>query len=332
MFALFLVSFSLQLAFTVAEVKEGQAPLIIVSLDGMDWRILNQHVLNTPNLNFIAETGVKAEYMINVVPSSTWPNHHTLLTGLYPESHGIVSNIFWDPVYEEMFVFGFDCSNFDPKFYSDAEPIWLTLQKQGGRSASYFWPASTSYAEKPTYYIKETCLFNCSAVSSKDLPRYRNRTRPGFPPYFHCAFDVRGPWSDRVNKAIEWLQSNNPPHFVALYFTQPDKAGHKYGGYFSQKYKEMVERVDREAVGLLLKRLKDSDLLQKVRFFNFFFHRINATVDSKNARPPPRLPGIRMFLINKLANSPLRDKIVVQMRQGSGSKRFYFLCFSSYFR
>lgn len=270
MFALFFAIFSLQLAYTVSEVNEGQPPLIIVSLDGMDWRILKRHVSNTPNFNFIAETGVKAEYLMNVVPSETWPNHQTLLTGLYAESHGIVSNVFWDPVYEEMFIFGYDCSNFDPKFYNDAEPIWLTLQKQGGRSASYFWPATTSYSEKPTYYIKETCLFDCSAVNSKDLTKYRNRTLPGFPPYIHCAFNLRGAWADRVNKAIEWLQSDKPPHFVALYFEEPDNAGHNYGP-FSQEYKDTVERVDKEAVGLLLKRLNESDLLQKVSRLLYIF-------------------------------------------------------------
>lgn len=269
MFAIFFLSFSLQLAFAVAKIKDGQSPLIIVSLDGMDWRILKNHVLNTPNLNFIAQTGVKAEYMMNVVPSVTWPNHHTFVTGLYAESHGIVANRFWDPVYEEMFIFGYDCSNFDPKFYNDSEPLWLTLQKQGGRSASYFWPGTTSYVEKPTYYEKETCLVDCSAINSKDLPKYRNRTLQGWPPYVHCAFDIfRRPWTDRVNKTIQWLQSDKPPQFIALYFEEPDSTGHAHGP-FSQQYKDTVERVDRDAVGLLIKRLNETQLLPKVRPHSF---------------------------------------------------------------
>ena len=266
MFSIFLVSFSLQLAFAEAEMKEGKAPVIIVSVDGMDWRLLKSRAFNTPNFNFIAQTGVTAEYLKNVVPSLTWPNHHSFLTGLYSESHGIVSNTFWDPVYEEMFIFGYDCSNFDPKFYNDSEPIWLSLQKQGGRSASYFWPATTSYVEKPTYYVKETCLINCSAINSKDLPKYRNRTLQGWPPYVHCAPDIKRPWSDRVNKTIQWLMSDKPPQFISLYFEEPDMTGHEHGP-FSQQYKNAVERVDRDAVGFLLKRLKETDLLEKVSFF-----------------------------------------------------------------
>ena len=172
----------------------------------------------TANLDFVAQTGVKADYIKNIVPASTWPNHHTFLTGLYSESHWIVANRFWDPVFQEKFIFGYDCSNFDP--------VWLTLQKQGGRSASYFWPATTSYTVKPTFYEKELCLVDCSAIESKDLPRYRNRTLEGFPPYVHCVFDLRQSFSVRVNKVVEWLGSDQPPHF---YFATIDTTGHEHG-------------------------------------------------------------------------------------------------------
>ena len=265
MFLIVLASFCLQFTYAGAEIKPGEPPLVIVSLDGMDWRVVKNHRL-TPNLDFIARTGVTADYIKNVVPTSTWPNHHSLLTGLYSENHGIVSNRFWDPVYEEMFIFGFDCSNFDPKFYNNSEPLWLTVQKQGGRSASYFWPATTSYAEKPTYHANETCLLDCSAINSKDLPKYRNRTLPGFPPYIHCAFDLRGLWADRVNNVMNWLLSDAPPHFVALYFEEPDTTGHEYGRS-SQQYLDAVENTDKNAVGFLLKRLNESHLLDKVGVF-----------------------------------------------------------------
>ncbi|CAH3116434.1 unnamed protein product [Pocillopora meandrina] len=85
MFFLFLLRVLFQLTHAAAEVKDDQPPLILVSLDGMDWR--------------------------------------SILTGLYPESHGIVDNVFWDPDYGEQFIFGYDCSNFDPKFYNASEPI-----------------------------------------------------------------------------------------------------------------------------------------------------------------------------------------------------------------
>ncbi|XP_073227398.1 bis(5'-adenosyl)-triphosphatase ENPP4-like [Porites lutea] len=279
MFLIVLASFCLQFTYAGAEIKPGEPPLVIVSLDGMDWRVLKNHRF-TPNLDFIARTGVTADYIKNVVPSSTWPNHHSLLTGLYSENHGIVANKFWDPVYEEIFIFGFDCSNFDPKFYNNSEPLWLTVQKQGGRSASYFWPATTSYAEKPTYHAKETCLIDCGAINSKDLPKYRNRTFPGFPPYIHCAFNLRGPWADRVNNVTHWLLSDAPPHFVALYFEEPDTTGHEHGPS-SQQYLDAVENADKNAVGFLLKRLNESHLLEKVNLIIVSDHGMDSTSSSR---------------------------------------------------
>ena len=94
-FLLFLVWFLFHFTYGVAA-KDDQAPLMIVSLDGMAWRVLKGQIANTANLNFIAQTGAKAEFIKNVMPSKTWPNHHSILTGLYAESHGIVANIFWD--------------------------------------------------------------------------------------------------------------------------------------------------------------------------------------------------------------------------------------------
>ncbi|XP_068675907.1 ectonucleotide pyrophosphatase/phosphodiesterase family member 5-like [Montipora foliosa] len=270
----------LLLACIVSRISAAQSPLIIVSMDALDWRILRSQVANTPNFDFIAQTGVKAEYIKNVEPILTWPNHHSILTGLYSESHGIVSNIFWDPVYEEMFVFGYDCSCFDPKFYNDSEPIWLTLQKNGGRSASYFWPGTTSYAEKPTYHKKETCLLDCRAIHAKDLPKYRNRTLPGFPPYVHCAFNFSIPWSDRINQAIEWLLLDEPPQFLALYFYVLDSIGHLYGPY-SQQYRETLEKLDRDAVGLLLKRLEETGLLEKVNLIFVSDHGMNSVSSTR---------------------------------------------------
>ncbi|KAK2565010.1 Bis(5'-adenosyl)-triphosphatase ENPP4 [Acropora cervicornis] len=76
---------------------------------------------------------------------------NSFFTGLYPESHGIVSNRFWDPVYQEEFIYEYDCANFDPKFYNDSEPIWPTLQRSKvnkTRSGVYFWPGFGSKDEE----------------------------------------------------------------------------------------------------------------------------------------------------------------------------------------
>lgn len=124
-----LLYFALLLRMRFATASSGDGTVVLVSMDGMRWQFIDSGYANTPNLNYLALNGVKAKYIKTVVPSKTWPNHHSFLTGLYPESHGIVSNNFWDPVYQEKFVLDYDCSNYDPKFYNASEPIWLTCRR-----------------------------------------------------------------------------------------------------------------------------------------------------------------------------------------------------------
>ena len=236
-------------------------PLVIISMDGMAWQIVNAST--APNLARVAEQGVRAKYTKNVTPTKTWPNHHSYMTGLYPESHGIVSNEFWDPMYQESFIYEYDCSIFDPKFFNMAEPIWLTLQKAGGRSGVYFWPGASGYGARPTFYEDYFCPVNCSSVDSKDLPAMRNRTMEGWPPYVHCYANYSShPFKSRVDTVMDWLKSDKPPEFVALYFDEPDWKGHGHGPE-SSEYREAVTMVD-DVVGYLIIRLEKANLLNKV--------------------------------------------------------------------
>ena len=101
-----------------------------------------------------------------------------LLQGLYPESHGIVDNTFYDLHWHEQFLRG--GSAFDGKWWG-GEPvrdvtscvcdaywvilfvvqIWLTSKRQGRKSATMFWPGSDSNitGEYPDYcYNYDTCV------------------------------------------------------------------------------------------------------------------------------------------------------------------------------
>ena len=84
---------------------------------------------NTPNFKKLSEQGVKGKGLIPPFPSATFPSMVTLTTGLYPESHGIIDNFFYD---DEGTLFSWTGDPEDPnnsKFFSQ-EPIWLTNQKE----------------------------------------------------------------------------------------------------------------------------------------------------------------------------------------------------------
>lgn len=254
--------------------------LIVVSMDGLRWQYINEGFANTPNLDSIAREGVTSKFIKTVVPSKTWPNHHSFLTGLYPESHGIVSNKFFDPVYQEKFVLDYDCSNYDPKFYNASEPIWLTLQKNGGRSGVYFWPGFGGYPEKPTFYEKPAiCPVNCSEINPKDLPNMRN-SRSGWPPYIHCMVNHSEPVANRIDKIMRWLRTDLPPRLVLLYSEDPDSTGHGFS-IESDQYRAAMERVDRDTVGYLINSLKNANMYDKV---NIMFVSDHSMTDTSSKR------------------------------------------------
>ena len=89
-----------------------QPTVILVSYDGFRWDYMEK--VHTPNLNFIASNGIKAKHLLNTFDTKTFPNHFTLVTGLYEESHGIVANTFFEPV-------------FNDTFYGKLPPLFLIL-------------------------------------------------------------------------------------------------------------------------------------------------------------------------------------------------------------
>src|SRR5438046_6041302 len=80
-------------------------PLILISLDGFRWDYCELHPNESPTLRAMKREGLTARALVPVFPSNTFPNHYSIVTGLYPAHHGIVNNDFFDPVLSEYFHF-----------------------------------------------------------------------------------------------------------------------------------------------------------------------------------------------------------------------------------
>jgi len=185
--------------------------VIVVSFDGFRWDYPDLY--NTPNLDDMALQGVKAEYLLSSFPTKTFPNHYTLATGLYPDHHGIINNSFYAAELGGIYRIG----NVDMVTNPDAyfgEPIWVTAEKQGVKSASYFWVGS------------EAAIMGIS-------PSYWN------------AYNGDIPYLPRVDQVISWLKMplNQRPGLVFLYFDEPDGIAHRYGPEH-QETSEVVNYVD----------------------------------------------------------------------------------------
>ena len=185
-----------------------QAPVtILVSIDGFRPDYLDRGV--TPNLTALAANGVSAS-MRPSFPSKTFPNHWTLVTGLVPDHHGIVANTMEDETRPgEKFTMATD----DPFWWNAAEPIWVTAEKAGIRTATMFWPG----ANVPW-----------GGVRSSEWP---NPVTGGVRPEDWQQYNQAVTGTQRVDAVIDWLRRPvaTRPRFVTLYFDTVDTAGHQYG-------------------------------------------------------------------------------------------------------
>lgn len=184
------------LACTVNDHSENVT--VVVSLDAFRWDYTD--IYDTPNMNAIAAEGVKAT-MKPSFPASTFPNHYTLATGLYPDHTGIVNSSFWDGKTQKTYSMGDNETRNDPYYYG-GEPIWNTAQRQGVRAANIYWVGSD---------------ININGSMPEIMHFWNDEPR----------FDYGG----RVNEALRILNlpEDERPRLLMVYFDDPDATTHEFG-------------------------------------------------------------------------------------------------------
>lgn len=214
---------------TPAPKQGGYSPLILISIDGFRADYLDRGL--TPNLAALAAGGVRAQAMRPAFPSLTFPNHYTLVTGLYPDHHGIVNNRFTDPVSGKKFVYKDIHTTSDPMWWG-GEPIWIGAERQGKRAATMFWPGSDVAID-------------------------------GVRPDYWKPFDGKVSADARVAQVLAWLDLPvaQRPDFVTLYFDAVDHVGHDHGPD-SPEVNDAIAATDR-ALGHLLAGLRQRGLADK---------------------------------------------------------------------
>src|SRR5271169_4316508 len=128
--------------------------VILISLDGFRYDYAQRY--HATNLLALATRGASVpQGMIPSYPTLTFPNHYTIITGLYPEHHGIVANRFYDPARKESYGYRDSKSVADGSWYGGT-PLWVLAEQQGMRSASFFWVGSEADIQgvRPSYYLK----------------------------------------------------------------------------------------------------------------------------------------------------------------------------------
>lgn len=232
---------------------QANAPLIVISLDGFRADYYDRGL--TPTLAALGHAGVHAKAMRPSFPSVTEPNHYTLMTGLYPDHHGIVDNTMVDPAMPGMAFGGphTQGTDYDPRWWNQATPLWVTAERGGLKTASSLWPGDEAviHGVAPSY-LQE-----------------RPKPRP-------LVFNM----DKQVDLVLGWLDlpPDKRPALVRLHLDDVDLMGHLYGPDSPEVNKAIV-KVD-TVLGRFIEGLKTRGLYDHINIVVVSDHGM-ATVSSE---------------------------------------------------
>lgn len=228
--------------------KYNQPYLIVISLDGFRWDY--PEIYHLSHFDSIAQIGVKARSIQPCFPTVTFPNHYSMATGLYPDHHGIVQNKFYVPSMKLTYKIGDQKTVMDGRFYG-GEPIWVTAEKQGLKTASFYWVGSEASIKErqPTYWKV-----------------YENKI----------------PFNQRIDTVINWLQlpEEKRPHLVLFYLPEPDGISHDFGP-ISKENKDMVTYLD-SLMWIFVNKLKTLAIGNEINVIITSDHGMSALNNDKN--------------------------------------------------
>lgn len=222
-----MVCSTLSLTSLNSESAQKKPYLLLISLDGFRWDYVEKY--RPPNLSAFVDKGVKAESLVPTFPSKTFPNHYSIATGMYPDKHGILGNVFKSYENGVNFSYKNKTTATDGRFYKGS-PIWLEANKARMVTASYFFVGTEAGIQGD------------------------------YPTYYHT-FDPSIKNEDGVDQAINWLEmpEEKKPHLILMYFGDMDKTGHDYGPGNEGKIKEALFELDK-SLGDLFKRVEATGL------------------------------------------------------------------------
>lgn len=258
--------------------------VVLISIDGFRFDYTNR--FKTAFIDKFAKQGASAPYMLPCYPSATFPNHYSIVTGLYPSHHGVVGNNMYDVNTNENY------SIINPKAVKDSKwyggtPLWVLAEEQGMLSACYFWPGSEADIKqtRPTYYYdyNETITIN-----------------------------------ERIEQVVNWLElpEEKRPHLITFYLPELDQAGHLFGPnspitalaaqYIDLAVEKLVERLSETGLPINFVILSDHGMvaLNQEKLLSF-----PAAIDSEEIKVVENGSYVSVFVKDKEHIEPWFEKL-----------------------
>lgn len=219
------------------------APVLMISIDGLrpgDVIDAQQRGLKLPNLRRFIVEGSYAAGVIGNLPTVTYPSHTTLMTGVAPARHGIVSNTTFDP--NQINAGGWYWYATD----IEVRTLWDAAHDAGLSTANVHWPVSVG-ARHVDWNLPQIWRSGhdddrklMSAVASPGLVMKLERA-VGRPYAQGIDESIEGD-ANRASFAVHLIDEHRPG-FMTVYLTALDHQQH-LSGPDSPEAKAVLERID----------------------------------------------------------------------------------------
>jgi predicted AlkP superfamily pyrophosphatase or phosphodiesterase len=203
-------------------------PVLMVSIDGLrpgDVLEAKARGMTVPHLSEFLTKGSYSTGVHNVLPTLTYPNHTTLITGVWPTVHGIYSNATFDPLRANMG--GWYWYTSDIK----VPTLWSAVKDQGGNVASISWPVSVGAP------VDENIPEYWRAGTADDVKLQRVLASPGLAARLEHETGIPLQDATQDSPASDTIKSQYAAHIMAdfkpelftVHLNGVDNVQHKYG-------------------------------------------------------------------------------------------------------
>lgn len=241
----------------------GDAPedgtvLIVVSYDAFRTEYLKRN--SASYMVELGRNGTWAEYLRNVFPTKTFPNHHSIATGVFPNQHGVMANGLYDHGRGRI-NYSYELFHFNEELV----PIWTLNEQRGGHSGCMMWPGS-------------------------DFPYTRSNVS--------CShlqpFNLTVPWNDRVDTAFRWIRDpTRPANLVMLYIEEPDYYGHIYSPE-SDRVAQLVVKLN-DLTRYIHDKIREFGLAERVNVLHLSDHGMDSLMPKNFINLTGFVPGDMKF-------------------------------------
>lgn len=217
-------------------------PVLMISIDGLRSDYVTEaakHGLKIPVLSSFLQKGTYAASVVNVSPTVTYPNHKTLVTGVWPNEHGIYNNTVFDPLGKEQGAWNW----YGPQV--KAPTLWQAAKAGGFVTGSVLWPVTVHSSgidyNVPEYWRTKRKLDHYLLEAVSTPSGFLEEIERTAGPFYSGEGDIV--LDETITKTTIAMLESKRPDFLTVHIVSLDHVEHAHGP-FSPEADADLEKID----------------------------------------------------------------------------------------